>query len=233
MDVERGDNSGLALGAWGAVQATATGIGIALGGFIRDVVGALAAHGALGPRLPAASPAIRSCTTSRSRLLFVALVAIGPLVRTAAVRHASDPALRPGRVSRLIVSSAEVVVMSTGAITSHIDVAQVVLYAFWIFFAGLIIYIRREDKREGYPLESDRSGSIKVQGFPAMPEPKSYRLPHGGTRAQAQTRVAGPRARSSRCRPNSGRARRSARPATRCAMASGPPPTRCARTRPT
>ncbi len=71
--------------------------------------------------------------------------------------------------------------MSTGAITSHIDVAQVVLYAFWIFFAGLIIYIRREDKREGYPLESDRSGSIKVQGFPAMPEPKSYRLPHGGS----------------------------------------------------
>jgi photosynthetic reaction center H subunit len=71
--------------------------------------------------------------------------------------------------------------MTTGAITSNIDVAQVVLYAFWIFFAGLILYIRREDKREGYPLESDRSGSIKVQGFPAMPEPKSYRLPHGGT----------------------------------------------------
>ena len=71
--------------------------------------------------------------------------------------------------------------MSAGAITNHIDVAQVVLYAFWIFFAGLIIYIRREDKREGYPLESDRSGAIKVQGFPAMPEPKSYKLPHGGT----------------------------------------------------
>jgi photosynthetic reaction center H subunit len=71
--------------------------------------------------------------------------------------------------------------MSTGAITNHIDVAQVVLYAFWIFFAGLIIYIRKEDKREGYPLESDRSGAIKVQGFPAMPEPKSYKLPHGGT----------------------------------------------------
>jgi photosynthetic reaction center H subunit len=71
--------------------------------------------------------------------------------------------------------------MGTGAITSHIDVAQIVLYAFWIFFAGLIIYIRKEDKREGYPLESDRSGAIKVQGFPAMPEPKSYKLPHGGT----------------------------------------------------
>ncbi len=71
--------------------------------------------------------------------------------------------------------------MGTGAITNHIDVAQLVLYAFWIFFAGLIIYIRKEDKREGYPLESDRSGSIKVQGFPAMPEPKSYRLAHGGS----------------------------------------------------
>ena len=71
--------------------------------------------------------------------------------------------------------------MQTGAITQYIDVAQIVLYAFWFFLAGVIIYIRREDKREGYPLESERSGSIRVQGWPAMPEPKSYTLPHGGT----------------------------------------------------
>jgi len=71
--------------------------------------------------------------------------------------------------------------MSTGAITSYIDVAQLVLYAFWIFFAGLILYLRREDKREGYPLESDRSGRISVQGFPAIPKPKLFKLPHGGT----------------------------------------------------
>ena len=38
-----------------------------------------------------------------------------------------------------------------------------------IFFAGLIYYLHRENKREGYPLESDRSPHIKVQGFPAMP----------------------------------------------------------------
>ena len=50
--------------------------------------------------------------------------------------------------------------MQTGAITSHIDVAQVALYAFWIFFAGLIFYLRSEDKREGYPLQSDRSDRI-------------------------------------------------------------------------
>jgi photosynthetic reaction center H subunit len=70
--------------------------------------------------------------------------------------------------------------MKTGAFTDYIDVAQLALYAFWIFFAGLIIYLRREDKREGYPLESDRSsGRIKVQGFPAIPKPKRFILEDG------------------------------------------------------
>ncbi len=70
--------------------------------------------------------------------------------------------------------------MNTGAITGYFDVAQVVLYAFWIFFAGLIIYLRKEDKREGYPLESDRSGGrVTVQGFPAMPAAKTFRLADG------------------------------------------------------
>jgi photosynthetic reaction center H subunit len=69
---------------------------------------------------------------------------------------------------------------TTGAITGYIDVAQLVLYAFWIFFAGLIIYLRREDKREGYPLESERSKHIKVVGWPSMPRPKTFVLPHGG-----------------------------------------------------
>jgi len=72
--------------------------------------------------------------------------------------------------------------MPTGAITGYIDVAQLVLYGFWIFFAGLIIYLRREDKREGYPLESDRTdrtSRVKVVGFPSPPEPKTFLLPHG------------------------------------------------------
>ena len=47
--------------------------------------------------------------------------------------------------------------MDTGSITGYVDVAQLVLYAFWIFFFGLIIYLRREDKREGYPLGSRAS----------------------------------------------------------------------------
>jgi photosynthetic reaction center H subunit len=65
--------------------------------------------------------------------------------------------------------------------TGYFDVAQIVLYAFWIFFAGLIIYLRREDKREGYPLESDRSDRVTVQGFPAVPAPKTFKLAGGGT----------------------------------------------------
>ena len=70
--------------------------------------------------------------------------------------------------------------MFTGAITQYIDVAQLVLYLFWAFFFGLVLYLHRESKREGYPLDSDRSPHIKHQGFPAMPSPKRYLLPRGG-----------------------------------------------------
>ncbi len=70
---------------------------------------------------------------------------------------------------------------ATGAITPYIDVAQLVLYAFWIFFAGLIFYLHRENKREGYPLEAEggASGRFVVQGFPAVPTPKQYILRSG------------------------------------------------------
>jgi photosynthetic reaction center H subunit len=71
--------------------------------------------------------------------------------------------------------------MPTGAVTEYIDVAQLTLYAFWFFFFGLVFYIRREDKREGYPAESLRIGKIKMmEGFPPMPKPKTFTLPHNG-----------------------------------------------------
>ena len=92
MDAERGDNSGLALGAWGAIQATAMGTGVALGGFIRDLVGALAAQGTLGPALTGAVTGYSFVYHLEIALLFSALVAIGPLVRSAAVgTRASQP----------------------------------------------------------------------------------------------------------------------------------------------
>ncbi|EXJ15542.1 photosynthetic reaction center subunit H [Imhoffiella purpurea] len=70
----------------------------------------------------------------------------------------------------------------SAAITDYIDVAQLTIWAFWFFFAGLVYYLRQEDKREGYPLDSDRTersgGRVKVVGFPALPEPKTFILPH-------------------------------------------------------
>lgn len=73
--------------------------------------------------------------------------------------------------------------MQTGAFTGYLDVAQVVLYAFWIFFAGLIFYLRQEDKREGYPLLRDAHDRAfgAVEGFPPVPAPKTYLLQSGKT----------------------------------------------------
>lgn len=83
MARDRGGDSGLALGAWGAVQASAAGIAVALGGAIRDGVAALAAAGALGPAM--AGPAVGYSVVYHIEiaLLFATLVAIGPLVRSA------------------------------------------------------------------------------------------------------------------------------------------------------
>ncbi|WP_175577848.1 photosynthetic reaction center subunit H [Mongoliimonas terrestris] len=74
--------------------------------------------------------------------------------------------------------------------TGYIDLAQVVLYAFWIFFAGLILYLHRENKREGYPLLSDRTNErVSVVGFPDMPPSKTFLLPHGGSVTVPEDRV--------------------------------------------
>ncbi|WP_184262295.1 photosynthetic reaction center subunit H [Rhodopseudomonas rhenobacensis] len=66
--------------------------------------------------------------------------------------------------------------MQAGA---YLDVAQVTLYVFWIFFAALIFYLRREDKREGYPLVSDSGGRRPAYGIPHPPEDKKYLLRGG------------------------------------------------------
>ena len=69
--------------------------------------------------------------------------------------------------------------MIRGAI-GHLDVAQLVLYTFWLFFAGLVYYLRREDRREGYPLESEGVPQFNNdRGFLLIPEPKTFRLANG------------------------------------------------------
>lgn len=67
-----------------------------------------------------------------------------------------------------------------GALTSYLDVAQVVLYVFWIFFLLLVLYLNRESKREGYPLRSGKNGDQPVDLLLGVPEPKVYKLYHGG-----------------------------------------------------
>jgi BCD family chlorophyll transporter-like MFS transporter len=92
MALARDGESGLALGAWGAVQATAAGTAIAMGGAIRDVVSSLGAQGALGPVLADPSVGYGAVYYLEIILLFATLAAIGPLVRTtAAVTRQPQP----------------------------------------------------------------------------------------------------------------------------------------------
>ena len=68
--------------------------------------------------------------------------------------------------------------MIRGAV-GNLDVAQIVLYAFFLFFAGLIYYLRREDRREGYPLESEAMGRLKSIEPALIPSPKTFTLASG------------------------------------------------------
>ncbi len=70
---------------------------------------------------------------------------------------------------------------TTGGIIGHIDVAEVTLYLFWLFFAILILHLRREDRREGYPLIREPYDTPENPGYLTMPLPKTFRLYHGGT----------------------------------------------------
>ena len=67
---------------------------------------------------------------------------------------------------------------TVGNITGYVDLAQILLYVFWIFFAGLIYYLVQENHREGYPMESGSGGRAVVKGFP-IPEPKTFLLEGG------------------------------------------------------
>jgi photosynthetic reaction center H subunit len=69
--------------------------------------------------------------------------------------------------------------MGTGAIIGNIDVAQLALYVFWIFFFFLVRHLHREGKREGWPLEVEATGNRFREGYAGMPTPKTYSLGNG------------------------------------------------------
>ncbi|MES2715676.1 MAG: BCD family MFS transporter [Pseudomonadota bacterium] len=99
LDVRTGASTGLghgiALGAFGAVQATAMGLAVALGGGLRDAVSALAASGVLGGALNSPVTGYGFVYHLEIVLLFATLIALGPLVRrsrgAAAAGHGAHP----------------------------------------------------------------------------------------------------------------------------------------------
>jgi MFS transporter, BCD family, chlorophyll transporter len=80
MSVDDAERGGLAVGAWGAVQATCAGVAIAAGGVIRDVVTALGARGVLGPGMADPAAGYSAVFHLEIFLMFAALAALGPLV---------------------------------------------------------------------------------------------------------------------------------------------------------
>jgi BCD family chlorophyll transporter-like MFS transporter len=81
MEIAGGRHAGLALGAWGAVQATAAGAAVAAGGLIRDGFAAIAADGRFGDGFTGPDAAYGVVYHIEILLLFATLVALGPLVR--------------------------------------------------------------------------------------------------------------------------------------------------------
>ncbi|MES2978349.1 MAG: BCD family MFS transporter [Pseudomonadota bacterium] len=100
MNLPDRDLTGLILGAWGAVQATAAGVSMALGGVLRDLVDGLATGGWLGQALNSPATGYSFVFHLEIYLLFVVLIALGPLVRRSqspnAHRHPIGLAELPG-----------------------------------------------------------------------------------------------------------------------------------------
>jgi MFS transporter, BCD family, chlorophyll transporter len=79
--VDSGRLSGLVVGTWGAVQASSAGAAMAVGGALRDGVSVLAMSGAMGEALVTPITAYSFVYHLEIYLLFVVLVALGPMLR--------------------------------------------------------------------------------------------------------------------------------------------------------
>jgi MFS transporter, BCD family, chlorophyll transporter len=95
MGLETRGLTGLALGAWGAVQACAAGLAIAAGGAVRDIVSMFAMQGALGEALRNPATGYSFVYHIELALLFATLIALGPLVRLKRVQVV-DPSKKFG-----------------------------------------------------------------------------------------------------------------------------------------
>jgi len=80
MGLAQKDSAGLALGAWGAVQASCAGAGIALGGLIRDGMTYIALQEGVGQTLAHRATGYGAVYALEIILLLVTLVVLGPVI---------------------------------------------------------------------------------------------------------------------------------------------------------
>ncbi len=62
------------------------------------------------------------------------------------------------------------------AYSSQFDLALASLYIFYIAFIVLIMYLRNEDRREGFPLIHEYPGELKVINVRSAPKPKIWNI---------------------------------------------------------
>ena len=164
MIMDQGGASGLLARRLGIGAGPGRGLGDrTAGGLISDMVSPLALHGRLGAALSGHRHRLRRrLSASKSLLFFATLIAIGPLAR-----HRTDPHMTPAGPRR-----GDCFNLNSGS--SRSDRCTTSLYVidfrrhlavfsarFSLFFIRLVIYLRREDRREGYPLEDDLNGRLR------------------------------------------------------------------------
>jgi BCD family chlorophyll transporter-like MFS transporter len=82
MNLAPPEQRGLALGAWGAVQATSAGVAVALGGIIRDSVNYFAMRNSLGKSLADPSTGYVAVYLIEIILLLATIIAMAPLIKS-------------------------------------------------------------------------------------------------------------------------------------------------------
>lgn len=92
MDLNRTEMNGLAVGAWGAVQATAAGLAIAAGGIFRDILLSLSERGLLGAALSGPEAGYIVVYHVEIAILFLTMATLGRLVAPGGI-----PAATPAR----------------------------------------------------------------------------------------------------------------------------------------
>jgi photosynthetic reaction center H subunit len=61
----------------------------------------------------------------------------------------------------------------------YFDLASAAIWLFWLFFAGLVIYLQTENMREGYPLRGDDDEPQANEGLWPVPKEKTIHLRDG------------------------------------------------------